>query len=124
MHRDMASSVAVSVTLSSLAIAPRAAHKPCAGKPEGTSEYRPTRILKGSRAAYVFISVAGHVPGEGTADAAVPRSYLPTTGERSITPEAGIAIVEQRAEQAHTGLYALEDLARHHGIPPGMLRGQ
>jgi hypothetical protein len=45
-------------------------------------------------------------------------------GHIGITPEAGIEILEQRVEQAHAELLALEDLARRHGIPPGTLRGQ
>jgi hypothetical protein len=42
----------------------------------------------------------------------------------AITPEAGIEILQQRADEAQTGLEALEDLARRNDIPPGTLRGQ
>jgi hypothetical protein len=45
-------------------------------------------------------------------------------GDVGITPEAGVEILEQRVEQARAELFALEDLARRHGIPPGTLRGQ
>jgi hypothetical protein len=42
----------------------------------------------------------------------------------AITPESGIEILRQRVNQTQTELDALEELARHHGIPPGALRGQ
>lgn len=45
-------------------------------------------------------------------------------GDAGITPEAGIEILEQRVSEAQTEFDALEDLARHNGIPPGTLRGQ
>jgi hypothetical protein len=41
----------------------------------------------------------------------------------AITPDAGVAILQQRVNEAQTRLDALEDLARHNGIPPGTLRG-
>jgi hypothetical protein len=44
-------------------------------------------------------------------------------GDAGITPEAGIEILEQRVNEAQTELDSLEELARHHGIPPGTLRG-
>jgi len=45
-------------------------------------------------------------------------------GDIGITPEAGIEILRQRAEETQTELDALDDLARRNGIPPGALRGQ
>jgi hypothetical protein len=45
-------------------------------------------------------------------------------GDMAITPESGIEILRQRVNQTQTELDALEELARHHGIPPGALRGQ
>jgi hypothetical protein len=42
----------------------------------------------------------------------------------AITPEAGIEILQQRADEAQTELEALEDLARRNHIPPGTLRGR
>jgi hypothetical protein len=45
-------------------------------------------------------------------------------GDISITPEAGIEILQQRAEEAQAKFGDLEDLARRNDIPPGTLRGQ
>ena len=45
-------------------------------------------------------------------------------GDIGITPEAGIEILKRRVNETQMALDALEDLARHHGIPPGTLRGQ
>ena len=45
-------------------------------------------------------------------------------GDVGITPQAGIEILQRRANEAQTELDALEDLARRHGIPPGTLRSQ
>ena len=42
----------------------------------------------------------------------------------SITPEAGIEILQQRVSETQMELDALEDLARRNDIPPGTLRGQ
>jgi hypothetical protein len=44
--------------------------------------------------------------------------------EFAITPEAGIEILQQRADEAQTEVEALEDLARRNHIPPGTLRGR
>ena len=59
------------------------------------------------------------------------RSLKETTGGISldydgvgVTPDAGIDILQQRVNKAQAELAALEDLARHNGIPPGALRGQ
>ncbi|HWO37023.1 MAG TPA: hypothetical protein VNO32_50245 [Candidatus Acidoferrum sp.] len=45
-------------------------------------------------------------------------------GDLDITPEAGIEILQQNVQGTRMKLEELEDLARHHGIPPGTLRGQ
>jgi hypothetical protein len=45
-------------------------------------------------------------------------------GYVGITPEAGIEILQQRVYETQSELDALDDLARHNGIPPGTLRGQ
>ena len=45
-------------------------------------------------------------------------------GDGGITPEAGIEILQQRVNVAQAELAALEDLARHNGIPLRALRGQ
>lgn len=44
-------------------------------------------------------------------------------GDLGITPEAGIEILQQRVSETQSELDALEDLARHNDIPPGILRG-
>jgi hypothetical protein len=170
MNRYLASSLAVSMSLSTLAIPLRAASKPRAGKTEGTPAVWTNEDLERLRDLRL-ISVVGQVPGEDTADAAAPKPYVRTQdlewyagqaamlrvelesreaklqnyrqaieearnlktvasgihldeSDVGITPEAGIEILEQRVERAYTELYALEDLARHHAIPPGTLRGQ
>lgn len=41
-----------------------------------------------------------------------------------ITPEATIDILQNRMRETQSELDALEDLARHNGIEPGILRGQ
>ena len=45
-------------------------------------------------------------------------------GDLGITPEAGVAILQQRVTETQTELDALEDLARTNDISPGILRGQ
>ena len=41
-----------------------------------------------------------------------------------ITPDASVDILQNRVRETQRQLDALEDLARHSGIPPGILRGQ
>jgi hypothetical protein len=45
-------------------------------------------------------------------------------GDIGITPEASIEILQQYMSETESELDALEDLARHNEIPPGVLRGQ
>jgi hypothetical protein len=45
-------------------------------------------------------------------------------GDIGITPDAGIEILQRRAYEIQSKLDALEDLARHNGIPPSTLRGE
>jgi hypothetical protein len=45
-------------------------------------------------------------------------------GDIAITPEAGIAILQERVKETESELDALQDLARRNDIPPGTLRGQ
>ena len=45
-------------------------------------------------------------------------------GDVGITPEDAIENLQQRVNDVQADLDALEDLARHNGIPPGALRGQ
>ena len=45
-------------------------------------------------------------------------------GDAGVTPQAAIEILERNVDEARAELDALEDLARHNGIPPGKLRGE
>jgi len=45
-------------------------------------------------------------------------------GDIGITPVAGTEILQRRVHDIQSELDALEDLARHNGIPPGRLRGE
>ena len=45
-------------------------------------------------------------------------------GDIGITPEVGIEILQRRVHEIQSEIDALEDLARHNGIPPGTLRGE
>jgi hypothetical protein len=45
-------------------------------------------------------------------------------GDLGITPEAGIEFLQQRQSEIQSQLDALEELARHNDIAPGILRGQ
>ncbi len=45
-------------------------------------------------------------------------------GNVGITPEDAIETLQQRVNDTQADLDALEDLARHNGIPPGASRGQ
>jgi hypothetical protein len=45
-------------------------------------------------------------------------------GDIGITPDAGVEILQRRVQETQSEIDALEDLARHNGIPPGTLRGE
>jgi hypothetical protein len=45
-------------------------------------------------------------------------------GEAGITPEDALENLNQQVNETQADLDALEDLARHNGIAPGVLRGQ
>jgi hypothetical protein len=45
-------------------------------------------------------------------------------GDFATTPEVGFEILERHVDQVQMEISALEDLARRHDIPPGVLRGQ
>jgi hypothetical protein len=47
-----------------------------------------------------------------------------TGNDIGITPDASIDILQNRIRETQRQLDALEDLAHHRGIPPGILRGQ
>ncbi len=170
MNRYLAFSLAISMTLSTLAIPLRAANKPRAGKIEKTTVAWTNKDLERLRAKSL-VSVVGQVRDEVTVGAEAPSPYVKTQdpewygeqaaklrgqlesreaelqhyrqaiedarslktmmgginldeGDIGITPEAGIEILQRRVQEAQTEIDTLEDLARHNGIPPGVLRGQ
>lgn len=43
--------------------------------------------------------------------------------EIALTPEGSIAVLQNRVSETESELDSLEDLARHHSIQPGILRG-
>jgi hypothetical protein len=45
-------------------------------------------------------------------------------GGIGITPDASIEILQRRLRETQSEIDALENLARHNGIPPGTLRGE
>ncbi len=45
------------------------------------------------------------------------------SGNVGITPESGIAILQDQVNEVQSQLDELNDLARRHNIPPGVLRG-
>ena len=45
-------------------------------------------------------------------------------GEFAISPEVGVEILERQVDRVQAEIRALEDLARRHDIPPGVLRGE
>ena len=171
MNRQLTFSLAISMTLSALAIPLRAANKPRAGKTEKTTVLWTNEDLEKLR-PLAAISIVGqpNTPEDSTA-AALPPLYVKTQdpewyaeqaarlrdelerrraqlagyrqaiedarslktmtgglslddGDIGITPEAGIEILQQRVSETQSELDALEDLARHNDIPPGVLRGQ
>jgi hypothetical protein len=171
MNRHLTFSLAISMTLSTLAIPLRAANKPRAGKTEKTTVLWTNEDLENLR-PLAAISIVGQ-PNEAddSTTAAMPLPYLETQdpewyaeqaaklrdelerrhaqldgyrqaiedarslktmtgginlddGDMGITPEAGIEILQQLVNETQSELDALEDLARHNDIPPGVLRGQ
>ena len=170
MNHYLAFSLAISMTLSTLAIPLRAAKKPRAGKPEKTTVVWTNNDLERLRGKSP-ISAVGQVQDEVTVGAEARSPYVKTQdpewyaeqaaelqaqletrdaelqdyrqaiedarsiktmtgginldeGDAGITPEAGIENLQRRVQEAQTEIDTLEDLARHNGIPPGVLRGQ
>jgi hypothetical protein len=171
MNRHLTFSLAISMTLSTLAIPLRAANKPRAGKTEKATALWTNEDLEKLRPLAVISIVGQANTQEDSAPAGLPpldvqtqdpqwyaeqaarlrdelerrkaqlgvyrqaiedaRSLKTTTGginlddgDIGITPEAGIEILQQRVSETQSVLDALEDLARHNDIPPGVLRGQ
>jgi hypothetical protein len=171
MNRCLTFSLAISITLSALAISLRAANKPRAGKTEKATALWTNEDLEKLRPLGVISIVGQPNTQEDSAAAALPPVYVQTQdpewyaeqaskirarlesnqadlrhyrqaiedarnlrttpaginlsdGDIGITPEAGIEILQQRVSETQSELDALEDLARHNDIPPGVLRGQ
>jgi hypothetical protein len=171
MNRYFTLSLAISVSLSTLAIPLRAANKPRAGNMEKAKVLWTNDDLERLR-SLDLISIVGQATSVENADAtAVSSLYVETQdpewyakqaadlhdelerrqaqlrqyrqavedvrslknttgginldeGNIGITPQAGIEILQLQVNQTQMEFDALEDLARHHGIPPGTLRGQ
>jgi hypothetical protein len=171
MNRYLTFSLAVPMTLSTLAIPLRAANKPRAGNVEKTRVLWTNEGLEKLRPLSVVSIVGQPNKADDSTIAAMPLPYLETQdpawyaeqaaklrdelerrqgqlaeyrqaledvrslrettgginlddGDIGLTPEAGIEFLQQRVSETQAELDALEDLARHNGIPPGTLRGQ
>jgi hypothetical protein len=171
MNRHLTFSLAISMTMSALAIPLRAANKPRAGETKKTTVLWTNEGLEKLRPLGVISIVGQPDTKQGPTTTAMPapydktqdpewyaeraaklrdelerrqaqlteyqqalkdaRSLRETTGginlddgDIGITPEAGIEILQKHVGETQSELDALEELARHHDIPPGTLRGQ
>jgi hypothetical protein len=171
MNRYFTLSLAISVSLSTLAIPLRAANEPRAGKMEKTGVRWTNEDLERLRSLDVISVVGQPAIADEETTSALPSLYVKTQDpewyakqaadlrdelERrqaqlhqyrtaledarslknttgginldednvGIAPQAGIEIFQLQVHQTQMEFDALEDLARHHGIPPGTLRGQ
>ena len=171
MNRYLPFSLAISMTLSTLAIPLRAANKPRAGKTEKTTVVWTNEDLEKLRPLAAISIVGQPNQADDSTTSVRPLSYLEaqdpewyamqaaelreelerrqaqlnkylqaledarslkeTTGginldegDVSITPEAGIEILQERVSEIQSELNDLEDLARRNDIEPGTLRGQ
>jgi hypothetical protein len=170
MNRYLTSSLAISMTLGTLAIPMRAANQPRAGTESRNSVVWTNDNLEKLHSLGV-ICIVGRMNEETPESASLPGPYVKTQdpewyaeqaaqlrgelerrraqlggyrqaiedarslktmtgginldeGDTGITPEAGIEILQQRANETQTELDALEELARRNDIPPGTLRGE
>lgn len=171
MNRYLSFTLAISVTLSTLAIPLRAATKPHADKALEAKRTWTNDGLRRLRRIPALISIVGQANHGDVQDVDVPASLetaedpawyaaqaeslktrleaeqtslrnftqaledareLKSTSacislsedDIGITPEATIDILQKRMRETQSELDALEDLARHNGIEPGILRGQ
>jgi hypothetical protein len=171
MNSYLTFSLAISMTLSTLAIPLRAATQPRAGKTDKTTVVWTNQDLERLRSLGLISIVGQSALVEDATATARPSPYVKTQdpewyaeqaaklrdelerrqaqlseyrqalddarslketpgginldeGDIGITPDAGIEILQRRVRQIQNELDALEDLARHNGIPPGALRGQ
>ena len=171
MNRYLPFSLAISMTLSTLAIPLRAANKPRAGKTEKTTVVWTNEDLEKLRPLAAIPIVGQPNQADDSTTSVRPLPYLETQdpewyamqaaklreglerrqaqlnkylqaledarslkattgginldeGDVSITPEAGIEILQERVSETQSELNDLEDLARRNDIEPGTLRGQ
>ena len=170
MNCRLTFSLAISMTLSTLAIPLRAANRPRAGMDSQNTVVWTNDDLKRLNVPGL-ISIVGRMNEETPKSASLPQPYVKTQdpqwyakqaaklrdelerrqnqlrdyrqaiddvrnlrnttrginldeGDIAITPEVGIEILERHVNEVQTELNALEDLARRHDIPPGILRGE
>ena len=110
MNRCVAFSLAISMTLSTLAIPLRAAKKPRAGKIEKTTVARRNNDLERLRAKSL-ISVIGQVPDEVTVGAEVPSPYVKTQDPEWYAEQAAKLRTQLESRDAELQHYrqAIED---------------
>jgi len=170
MNCRLTFSLAISMTLSTLAIPLRAANRPRAGMDSQNTVVWTNDDLERLHVPGL-ISIVGKMNEETPKSAPTPEPYVKTQdpewyakqaaklrdelerrqnqlrdyrqaiddvrnlrnttrginldeGDIAITPEVGIEILERHVNEVQTELNALEDLARRHDIPPGILRGE
>jgi hypothetical protein len=171
MNRCLSLSIAVSMTLSTLAIPLRAANNPRAEKAEQAVVLWTNDELEKLRPLGLISIVGQPSTAEDATAAALPPAYVSTQdpewyveqaaklraqlesneselqryrqaieeakslktttgginleeGDIGITPEAGLAILQERISETQSELDILEDLARRNDIPPGVLRAK
>jgi len=111
MNRYLPFSLAISMTLSALAIPLRAANKPRAGKTERATVLWTNEDLEKLR-GLGLISVVGQAPEEATAAAAAPSPYLETQDPEWYAEQASKLQAELERRQARLQEYrqALDDV--------------
>jgi hypothetical protein len=111
MNRYLPFSLAISMTLSALAIPLRAANKPRAGKTERATVLWTNEDLEKLR-GLGLISVVGQAPEEATAAAAAPSPYLETQDPEWYAEQASKLQAELKRREAGLQEYrqALDDV--------------
>jgi hypothetical protein len=111
MNRYLPFSLAISMTVSTLAIPLRAANKPRAGKTERASVLWTNEDLE-KLSGLGLISVVGQAPEEATAAAAAPSPYLETQDPEWYAEQASKLQAELERREARLQEYrqALEDV--------------
>ena len=111
MNRYLPFSLAISITVSTLAIPLRAANKPRAGKTERASVLWTNEDLE-KLSGLGLISVVGQAPEEATAAAAAPSPYLETQDPEWYAEQASKLRAELERREARLQEYrqALDDV--------------